>query len=49
MHHDEFVRFLENIIKELKKDCVIIEDFNIDFMTDLFYTTKWQKSNLGIK
>lgn len=36
--------FLENIIKELaiKRDCMIIGDFNIDFMINSFYTKKLQ-------
>lgn len=38
----DFVKFLEGIVEELiiKGDYMVIEDFNMDFMVDLFYIKK---------
>lgn len=40
--HDDFVRFLEDIIEELiiRGECIVIGDFNINIMLYLFYTRK---------
>jgi len=34
--HGDFVRFLEDIVEELtiKGDCMVLGDFNIDFMVE---------------
>lgn len=42
--HADFVSFLEDIVEKLtiKRDCMILGDFNIDFMIDSFYTKKLQ-------
>ncbi|KYN00041.1 hypothetical protein ALC62_09196 [Cyphomyrmex costatus] len=49
----EFVRFLENIVEQMtvKEECIIIGDFNIDFMIDSFYMKKLQiiMQSLGMK
>jgi len=48
--HDDFVRFLEDIIEELtiKGDYMVLRDFNIDFMVDSFYTKKLQSLMLSL-
>lgn len=40
----DFIRFLEDTVEELiiKRECIAIENFNIDFMMDSFYTRKLQ-------
>lgn len=51
--HGEFIRFLEEIVEELtiKEECMIVGDFNIDCMTDSFYTNKLLTTmqSLGMK
>lgn len=44
--HSNFVKFLEDIVKKLiiKRNCMKMGDFNIDFMIDLFYTRKLQSN-----
>lgn len=48
-----FIRFLEDTVEELiiKGECMIVGDFNIDFMMDSFYTRKLQTtmSSVGMK
>lgn len=53
----EFVRFLVYIVEELiikgerERACMVMGDFNIDFMIDSFYTRKLQTTmqSLGMK
>ncbi|XP_036144770.1 uncharacterized protein LOC118646290 [Monomorium pharaonis] len=51
--HGEFIGFLEKIIEELtiKEKCIILGDFNIDCMTDSYYTNKLLTTmqSLGMK
>lgn len=51
--HGEFIGFLEEIVEELtiKKECIILGDFNIDCMTGSFYTNKLMATmqSLGMK
>lgn len=51
--HGDFVRFLEDIVEEviIRGDCMVIGDFNIDFMINSFYTKKLQTTmhSLGMK
>lgn len=48
--HGDFIRFLEDIVEELiiKGECMVIGDFNIDLMTDSFYTKKLQSTMLSL-
>jgi hypothetical protein len=48
--HGDFVRFLEDIVEELivKGECIIVGDFNIDFVLDSFYTRKLQTTMLSV-
>jgi len=51
--HNEFVRFLGDVVEELvaKGQCIVIGNFNIDLMIDLFSTRKLQTTmlRLGMK
>lgn len=51
--HGELIRFLEETVEELtiKEECIILGDFNIDCMTDSFYTNKLLTTmqSLGMK
>jgi len=40
--HGEFIGLLEEIVEELmiREECIVLGDFNIDCMTDSFYTNK---------
>jgi len=43
-----FVRFPENIVEKLiKRECIVIGNFNIDFMIDSIYTKKLQTTMLS--
>jgi len=48
--HGDFMRFFEDIVEELiiKRECIVIGDFNIDLMTDSFYTKKVQTTMLSL-
>src|SRR5436190_4025821 len=48
--HGDFMRFFEDIVEELiiKGECMIIGNFNIDLMTDSFYTKKLQTIMLSL-
>jgi len=47
----DFLRFLEYIVEELiiTREYIVIEDFNSDFMLDLFYTRKLQTILLSMR
>lgn len=49
---DDFIRFLEDVVDLLivKGQCIMIGDFNIDFMTNSFYAKKirMEMANLGM-
>jgi len=49
--HGDFMRFLEDTVEELtiKEKCMVIGDFNLDLMMDLFYAKKLQTTSLGMK
>lgn len=51
--HGEFIGFLEETVEELviKEECIILGDFNIDCMTNSFYTNKLLTTmqSLGMK
>lgn len=44
----DFIRFLEDTVEELiiKRECIAVGNFNIDFMMDSFYTKKLQTTML---
>lgn len=46
----EFIRFLEEIVEELtvKEECIILGDFNIDCLTDSYYTNKLLTTMQGL-
>jgi len=49
----DFISFLVNIVEDLiiKRECIVIDDFNIDFMVNFFYTKKLQTimNSMGMK
>jgi len=48
--HGDFIRFLEDIVEELtiKGDCMVLGDFNINFIVDSFYTKKLKNLMLSL-
>jgi len=48
--HRDFMRFLKDRVEELikKGECMIIGNFNIDFMMDSFYAKKLQTTMVSL-